>query len=123
MRQNRSCHGIKSLQSRAWAECSKSLSSEAAGGEETASVPIYTRPPHARQDALLPRGYVEDFFSPSWTLSQHPAFYYQRISADAHVSPAPNAPIITRLPSLIRPAFTASSSANGIDAADVLPYR
>jgi len=49
--------------------------------------------------------------------------HYQRISADAHVSPAPNAPIITRLPSLIRPSLTASSSAKGIDAADVLPYR
>ena len=39
------------------------------------------------------------------------------------MSPAPNAPSMTREPSVIRPCRTASSSAIGIDAADVLPYR
>lgn len=46
---------------------------------------------------------------------------HQRIRADAQVSPAPNAPSITRDPSLIRPSATASSSAIGIEAAEVLP--
>ena len=46
---------------------------------------------------------------------------YHRISADAHVSPAPKAPSITREPLVIRPWRTASSRAMGIDAADVLP--
>jgi hypothetical protein len=46
---------------------------------------------------------------------------YHLISADAQVNPAPNAPTITSEPSLIRPACTASSSAIGIEAAEVLP--
>lgn len=46
---------------------------------------------------------------------------YHLISAEAHVNPAPKAPTMTSEPSLIRPACTASSSAIGIEAAEVLP--
>jgi len=41
---------------------------------------------------------------------------------EPHVKPAPKATNITTVPSFTRPVFTASSSAIGIDAAEVLPY-
>src|SRR6185437_14501339 len=46
---------------------------------------------------------------------------YHRMTAEAQVNPAPNAPSITNEPSLIRPSRTASSRAIGMDAADVFP--
>ena len=45
------------------------------------------------------------------------------MTPEAHVKPAPNAAITTTCPSRMVPFLTASSNANGIDAAEVLPYR
>ena len=96
-----------------------------------------TSPTHAKMRSF-PWSYVENGGKPRTKLGQgrvlarlgsggcDTAFFsscYHRIKAEAQVKPAPKAPIITRLPSLTRPDFTASSRANGIDAADVLPYR
>src|SRR5437016_6678962 len=61
--------------------------------------------------------------SQSFELNADDFSYYHLINADAHVSPAPNAPSMTSEPSLIRPWRTASSKAMGIEAADVFPYR
>src|SRR6185503_5012322 len=47
---------------------------------------------------------------------------YHRSTTVPHVMPAPIALIRIRSPRFTRPARTASSSAIGIDAADVLPY-
>src|SRR5262245_26007887 len=52
---------------------------------------------------------------------RRPLSSYHLMSADAQVNPAPKAPNITRLPSLISPCCRASSKAMGIDAADVFP--
>src|SRR5262245_24821627 len=46
---------------------------------------------------------------------------YQRIRADAHVKPAPNAARQTREPGFTRPCSSASYSASGIEVAVVLP--
>src|SRR3954447_12971049 len=48
---------------------------------------------------------------------------YQRSSAEPQVNPPPIASSKTRLPFLMRPSATATASASGIDAADVLPWR
>ena len=48
---------------------------------------------------------------------------HQRMSAEAHVSPAPKATSEIRSPDLNRPRRRASSSASGTLPADVLPYR
>ena len=47
--------------------------------------------------------------------------YYQRISAEAHVKPLPNAAKQIKSPSLILPCSQASLNAMGIDAAVVFP--
>jgi len=48
-------------------------------------------------------------------------FYPHRTIALAQLNPAPNPAMATVCPAFISPFLTASSSANGIDAADVLP--
>ena len=45
---------------------------------------------------------------------------YQRTSAEPQVKPPPMASISTRSPGLMRPSWTASASASGIEAAEVL---
>jgi hypothetical protein len=47
---------------------------------------------------------------------------YHRIKADAQVRPPPKASSRMRLFSLILPSRTASSSAMGMEAAEVFPY-
>ena len=46
---------------------------------------------------------------------------YQRISTAPQVKPPPIASSITKSPLRMRPSFTATSSASGTDAAEVLP--
>src|SRR5690606_33732024 len=48
---------------------------------------------------------------------------YHRSTADAQVNPAPNATIRMLSPGLMRPCSSASSSATGIVAELMLPYR
>jgi len=48
---------------------------------------------------------------------------YYSIATAPEVNPAPNATNTIRSPTLTRPSFTASASAIGTDAAEVLPYR
>src|SRR3990172_9429961 len=50
------------------------------------------------------------------------SFLYHRTKAEAQVRPPPNASNSRRLLSLILPSRTASSSAMGMEAAEVLPY-
>src|SRR5262249_20349690 len=74
---------------------------------------------------------LEDFLSASclplrffrgWHFSSLRAVYHS-MTAAPHVSPAPNATSNTRSPRRMRPDSTASSSAIGTEAPDVLPYR
>jgi len=51
------------------------------------------------------------------------ALRYQRTSAEPQVKPPPMASNSTRSPFFTRPSLTATASASGIDAADVLPCR
>ena len=64
-------------------------------------------------------GRSPDFASlnPGYELS----FAYQRISVAPQVKPPPMASSITRSPRLMRRSCTASASASGIEAAEVLP--
>src|ERR1041385_3204259 len=55
--------------------------------------------------------------------SQFPGLSHQRTRAAPQVKPPPIASNNTRSPRLMRPSFTATSSASGIEAADVLPCR
>ncbi len=59
---------------------------------------------------------------PNFLLSSLFLFSYHLTAAEAQVSPPPKATKRTMSPSFMMPSLTASSSAMGIEAAEVLPY-
>src|SRR5690606_34841123 len=75
----------------------------------------------AATSAVSRRGWPRRVWSPGARKARAGSAVHSTTAAPA-VKPAPKAAISSRSPALMRPAATASTSAIGTDAAEVLPY-